>query len=41
MKESDPFLFLTEDFFKKGTFDFDPHRGIETVTYVIEGKLEH
>ena len=41
MIESDPFLFLAEDFFKKGTFDFHPHRGIETVTYVIEGKLEH
>ncbi|WP_026567950.1 pirin family protein [Bacillus sp. UNC41MFS5] len=41
MKESDPFLFLAEDFFKKGTFDFHPHRGIETVTYVIAGKLEH
>lgn len=41
MKESDPFLFLAEDFFQKGTFDFHPHRGIETVTYVIEGKLEH
>jgi redox-sensitive bicupin YhaK (pirin superfamily) len=41
MRESDPFLVLAEDFFKKGTFDFHPHRGIETVTYVIEGKLEH
>jgi redox-sensitive bicupin YhaK (pirin superfamily) len=41
MQESDPFLFLAEDFFKKGTFDFHPHRGIETVTYVIEGHLEH
>lgn len=41
MQEFDPFLFLAEDFFKKGTFDFHPHRGIETVTYVIEGKLEH
>ncbi|TDK62396.1 pirin family protein [Bacillus salipaludis] len=41
MHEFDPFLFLAEDFFKKGTFDFHPHRGIETVTYVIEGKLEH
>ena len=41
MKEFDPFLFLAEDFFKKGTFDFHPHRGIETVTYVIEGKLGH
>lgn len=41
MKESDPFLFLAEDWFQKGTFDFHPHRGIETVTYVIDGKLEH
>ncbi|WML41004.1 pirin family protein [Neobacillus sp. OS1-2] len=41
MIESDPFLLLAEDFFKKGTFDFHPHRGIETVTYVIDGKLEH
>ncbi|OIK09545.1 pirin [Bacillus sp. MUM 116] len=41
MQEFDPFLFLAEDFFKKGTFDFHPHRGIETVTYVIEGKLDH
>ncbi|MED3563031.1 pirin family protein [Bacillus xiapuensis] len=41
MQEFDPFLFLAEDFFKKGTFDFHPHRGIETVTYCLEGKLEH
>lgn len=40
-KEYDPFLMLAEDFFQKGTFDFHPHRGIETVTYVIEGTLEH
>jgi redox-sensitive bicupin YhaK (pirin superfamily) len=30
-----------EDIFERGTFDFHPHRGIETVTYVIEGQLEH
>jgi quercetin 2,3-dioxygenase len=41
MNEFDPFLFLAEDFFQKGSFDFHPHRGIETVTYVIEGKLNH
>lgn len=41
MNEFDPFLFLAEDFFQKGTFDFHPHRGIETVTYVIDGKLDH
>ncbi|GAX91753.1 pirin family protein [Effusibacillus lacus] len=40
-KEYDPFLALMEDFFQKGTFDYHPHRGIETVTYVIDGTLEH
>ncbi|WP_047150760.1 pirin family protein [Aneurinibacillus tyrosinisolvens] len=40
-KELDPFLFLAEDWFQHGVFDFHPHRGIETVTYVIEGTLEH
>lgn len=37
----DPFLLMAEDFFERGTFGMHPHRGIETVTYVIEGKLEH
>ncbi|MBB3113498.1 hypothetical protein FHS18_005610 [Paenibacillus phyllosphaerae] len=37
----DPFLFLAEDWFTRGSFDVHPHRGIETVTYVMEGKLEH
>ncbi|MEJ9212713.1 pirin family protein [Bacillus smithii] len=40
-KEYDPFLILMEDVFQKGAFDFHPHRGIETVTYVIDGTLEH
>lgn len=40
-REYDPFLMLAEDFFQKGTFDLHPHRGIETVTYVIDGTLEH
>lgn len=39
--KNDPFLFLAEDWFQKGTFDVHPHRGIETVTYVIEGRLGH
>jgi quercetin 2,3-dioxygenase len=39
--ESDPFLLMAEDFFERGTFGMHPHRGIETVTYVIDGKLEH
>ncbi|KEO81301.1 pirin family protein [Tumebacillus flagellatus] len=37
----DPFLIMMEDWFGQGTFDFHPHRGMETVTYVIEGKLKH
>lgn len=37
----DPFLLMAEDFFVRGTFGMHPHRGIETVTYVIDGKLEH
>lgn len=37
----DPFLFLAEDWFGQGTFDIHPHRGQETVTYVIEGNLRH
>ncbi|MCY0877138.1 MAG: pirin family protein, partial [Firmicutes bacterium] len=37
----DPFLLLAEDWFETGTFDVHPHRGIETVTYVIEGELQH
>jgi redox-sensitive bicupin YhaK (pirin superfamily) len=40
-EEYDPFLFLAEDWFQRGSFDVHPHRGIETVTYVMEGKLEH
>ncbi|KAB7704384.1 pirin family protein [Bacillus aerolatus] len=40
-EEIDPFLLMAEDFFQRGTFGMHPHRGIETVTYVIDGKLEH
>ncbi|MBU9714053.1 pirin family protein [Evansella tamaricis] len=39
--EYDPFLLMAEDCFKRGTFGFHPHRGMETVTYVIDGELEH
>ena len=38
---TDPFLVLAEDWFSVPGFDWHPHRGIETVTTVVEGVLEH
>lgn len=40
-QEHDPFLLLAEDWFVRGTFGDHPHRGFETVTFVIEGSVEH
>ncbi|MBD8038395.1 pirin family protein [Solibacillus sp. A46] len=40
-KEFDPFILMAEDWFKRGTFSDHPHRGFQTVTYVIDGRLEH
>jgi len=37
----DPFLMMAEDWFSAVGFDWHPHRGIETVTFVLEGQLEH
>jgi redox-sensitive bicupin YhaK (pirin superfamily) len=37
----DPFLMMAEDWFATPGFDWHPHRGIETVTLVLEGALEH
>ena len=37
----DPFLLMAEDDMKKGAFDYHPHRGIETVSYMIDGELHH
>lgn len=37
----DPFLLLMEDNFEKGAFDIHPHRGMETITYVIDGTINH
>jgi len=41
-EKTTPFLFLSEDWFgaPKG-FDEHPHRGMQTVTVVLEGALEH
>ena len=41
LQEFDPFLIMAEDVFQKNAFDFHPHRGMETVTYIIDGILEH
>ena len=38
---ADPFVLMAEDWTSQGAFAFHPHRGIETVTFVIEGAIEH
>jgi len=38
---ADPFVLMAEDWTSQGAFASHPHRGIETVTYVIEGAIEH
>ena len=38
---ADPFVLMAEDWTPQGIFPFHPHRGIETVTFVIEGSIEH
>lgn len=40
-RDFDPFILMAEDWFKRGTFADHPHRGFQTVTYVIDGRLEH
>jgi redox-sensitive bicupin YhaK (pirin superfamily) len=40
-QEYDPFLLMAEDWFSTQGFDWHPHRGIETITVVLDGKLEH
>jgi hypothetical protein len=40
--KTSPFLFLSEDWFgPAGGFETHPHRGMQTVTVVLEGMLEH
>ena len=38
---TDPFLVLSEDWFSVPGFEWHPHRGVETVTTVLDGVLEH
>jgi quercetin 2,3-dioxygenase len=38
---TDPFLVLAEDWFSSPGFEWHPHRGVETVTTVLDGVLEH
>lgn len=38
---TDPFVALSEDWFSSPGFDWHPHRGLETVTLVVDGVLEH
>lgn len=40
-RATDPFLALAEDWFSEPGFEWHPHRGIETVTVVLDGVLEH
>jgi redox-sensitive bicupin YhaK (pirin superfamily) len=41
-EKTSPFLFLSEDWFSPpGGFEEHPHRGMQTVTIVLEGALEH
>jgi redox-sensitive bicupin YhaK (pirin superfamily) len=38
---TDPFLLLAEDWFSTTGFEWHPHRGLETITLVLDGVLEH
>lgn len=37
----DPFLMMAEDWFTEPGFDWHPHRGMETVTFVLSGRQRH
>ena len=38
---TDPFLVFSEDWLPRGAFPLHPHRGVETVTFVLDGVLQH
>ncbi|MEV6767217.1 pirin family protein [Nocardia sp. NPDC051030] len=41
VSQTDPFLLMAEDWFSSPGFEWHPHRGVETVTVVLDGVLEH
>lgn len=42
LREQSPFILLVEDFIEpQGDFHEHPHRGLETVTFILSGTLEH
>jgi redox-sensitive bicupin YhaK (pirin superfamily) len=42
LKANSPFVLLVEDFIQpQGDFHEHPHRGLETVTFVLSGEMEH
>lgn len=38
---TDPFLIMGEDWMPHGAYAVHPHRGMETVTFVIDGEVDH
>lgn len=41
LASTDPFILMAEDWMPRDAFQAHPHRGIETVTLVLDGALEH
>ncbi|MBQ0140124.1 MAG: pirin family protein [Kurthia sp.] len=39
--ENDPFLILADDDFAHNTFADHPHKGMQTITHILEGSLTH
>lgn len=41
VEASDPFILMAEDYMPRDAFSRHPHRGMETVTLVLDGAIEH